>query len=278
MTEAQMNEAAANRAAGRVTGDAPVEELAPDEMPYRDAKALRDEIAAARGQYGPVAKMLEGLPPAQAEAVVAFLPAHGLAAADPALTEDVVYLQANYTSLDPGDQDIVKAILAEAGTNPVGTADSLRRAAELLRGGGDEADYAETGDDGSDDADRPLTAADVQAQAALQHEANAILSQGRELGYIPDAPDTDVVAQARWSLLIETAKRLPDGDLARADEIVKGYEQGLIDQYVEGKRPDGLRPQPPAGGAPASGERRLESLDEMNAAAAERVRNLQRGR
>jgi hypothetical protein len=233
--------------------------------------------------------MLEGLPPAQAEAVVAFLPAHGLAAADPALTEDVVYLQANYTSLDPGDQDIVKAILAEAGTNPVGTADSLRRAAELLRGGGDEADYAETGDDGSDDADRPLTAADVQAmleerdadaqaQAALQHEANAILSQGRELGYIPDAPDTDVVAQARWSLLIETAKRLPDGDLARADEIVKGYEQGLIDQYVEGKRPDGLRPQPPAGGAPASGERRLESLDEMNAAAAERVRNLQRGR
>lgn len=278
-------------AQSRVLGTQPVEEVLPDEAPYRDAAALRQEIAQAREQWGPAAQALGGLDEVQREGLMVMAPAYALTRGNPALAEDLAYLQANYVEMDPGDREIMRSGMGQG--SPAAVADFIQRAAEAWReavAGEDEGgEEAPPGSEGlgydEDDPDRPLTAADLvkweqaqeakrEEQAELARQAQTIRAEAIELGYDPDANGDDpdgFFARASWNLLVEVAKQLPDGSLHKAHELLQQRDQLLIDRYVQGKMPDGMRPQPPTGGAPASGERRLGSLDEMNQAMRERV-------
>mgnify|MGYP003350967660 CR=1 FL=1 len=77
--------------AARVLSEREVGELAPDDMTYRDAKVLREEVTAVRQALAGVPENLRG-------AVVAFAPVLGSVVGDPAVAADVALVQAYYPS------------------------------------------------------------------------------------------------------------------------------------------------------------------------------------
>lgn len=270
-------------ARARALGDAPVDEIAPDDMPYRDAKALRDDIAQAREAYGP---WVSGLPATHVAAYAATAPAEGLVLANPEIAGDLAVLRAAWPQFDAQEQEIVRAIAAGAASDPQGTMESIAQAAAIIRG-----DDPDDGDDGAadvdslgfslDDPDRPLTARDLEAQldqreqqrqyeASAEQQRQTVLTELNDLGYDPTSSDPAVSGLA--DAVLSIAQRLPDRSIAKAHEIMQMMAQRNIDDYASGKLTDASRPQPTPGGAPPAAEgASLDTLDAMNQAARERA-------
>lgn len=273
--------------------------LIADDAPYRDVVPFREELADARAKYGPVAQALEGLPAEVRDAYVRFAPAQALSGLDATIAPDLALVQATYPTMHPDDQATINGILARAHTDPAGTIDALRQAADVFRGDPAASGPAAPGAPGIpgqvdewgyalDDPNRPVTAAEFAAQqstfreelvreqaiATYQQEYAAKMTADlRDLGYDPTS--TDPVEKTRARLVLDLMQQTPDGTLQQAHEALVARDQRMFDQYVQGRAPDGVvRPQPPTGGASPSGERVLGTLAEMDQAAAERARQV----
>lgn len=264
--------------AARILGQDP-DTLAPDGMPYRDAKDLREAQTKLNQEFGPLAN----LDPATRAGVVTLAPALPLVAADPSLAADVGLLQASFPQLDADDQQVVR----DAMVNP--TVEFIRQAAALLRGDDTTDDATADAGDGTpahdafgfalDDPDRPATQAEIakivadalanrDAEAGADAQRQQILDQVSNLGYSPQSADPYERAEAQ--MLIGIAAGLPNGSLEEADKLIKARHQQIIDQYASGKMTN-VRPQLPGESASPSGERVLESMDDSKAAMTERL-------
>lgn len=273
-----------------------------DDVPYRNAKELREQVTAARKQYGPIAEALGGLDPAAADTIMRFAPAHQLARVVPSIAGDVAYLQAAYAGLHPEDQAAIGRVIAGARQDPQAAAQLLAQAAATLRepdggapagagAGDDDDDGVEVDDFGFEitDPNRPLTQAEFdqrmeryaqeQAQRAEIEQFKAehlarVTNALREGGYDPDSRDP--LERAKIQTIVNIMATDANVTVEQAMETVDGWKQQVIDQFVQGKLgPNGqARPQPPSGGASPTGERKLETLEEMDAAAAERARQI----
>lgn len=257
-------------------------DLVKDDAPYRDVVPVRDALAAAKQEYGPIAAALATLPPPLREAWVAFAPAEALTVADPALAPDVSYLRSEFSSMHPDDQAAVRQMIAN------GDGAALKAAAVAIRGDeGADPDGPETDAFGFplDDPNRPMTRAETEqmwqersAQAQRDREiADNLASMQREmkeLGYDPAA--TDPVERAKATTLVSALATTPNGTVAQAHETSQAawekYDQGIIDDYVAGNRRTADRPVTTDPGAPPSNERKLSTLEEMDAAANEHAR------
>lgn len=287
--------AAAMRA--RLLGSDDPEAILPDNAPYRDAKGVRDDIAKIRTEYGPMAEAFGGM---DAEARAALL------GAVPELGADLATVAGAFSSLPPADKQVILQIVAMLPEDPRRAAELFGEAATILSGGDPEAApggapsagaAGEVDDDEDllealgfekDDPNRPITRAELDAwaqdrdqQAELrrleQQTYDQIRSDARELGYDPDAnPKTPEgrTARARAGLLFNLMNLYGSDDpeaMAKAHADITAMDQAQIDQYVQGKKADADRPQPPSGGAPPNDGRVLESLDDGAAAMRERL-------
>lgn len=242
------------------------------DMLYRDAAALRQEMAQNRERYQPFADAFGELDDETRQEVL------GVA---PHLGGDLAVIGQAFAGLHPGDRRTLSNIIGLIPQDPVRAAELLAQAATDIRGGppgaGDGSVYDELYDDEEDDElDQPLTMRQWleldQERDDARRKAQAwddIVAEAKALGY--DANSTDPNEQAKFDSLIAVARRTSDGDLGKAHETLQGVVQQAIDDYSAGKRADAQRPAPTAGGTTVSGERVLESLDDAEAAARQRV-------
>jgi len=263
--------------AGDPGGDEPVVTgLGDDDQPMslKEARALRQEQKQYRERWGAFEKAFEGLPEQSAVLGRQVLPlvARG--------NTDAAFVLGEYANLHPDDQAVIDQIGEAVATNPQAAAIAFADVAAQLRG---ETDDPEADDDGpddeyeyEDDEDGPqyLTPEDLDErlagfmstyafQQAEQREVDSILAEVEKLGY--DLTSDDVYEQARVESLFALARRL-DGDIGKAHQAITGQRQAVVDEYVSGKAADVDRPLPPTAGAPSSGEKRLETLDDGEAA------------
>lgn len=219
-----------------------------DDMPYRDAKPLRDELAQARERWSPIEAAFSGIDDSDRTTLLAALP--GMAAEDRATMIEAMNMLA---SGDPDD----KAEVAEFFAN----------AAEHIRG-----QIPAPPEPGSvDDLDAPMTRREYMAEqtqreaiAAENDAIQEILGEARDLGYDPDSTDPAVAGE--FAALCEIARRMPDGDLGKAHEVLANRRQAVIDEYVASKTADAGTLGAPTGGASSTDERTLDTLDDAEAA------------
>lgn len=222
-------------------------ERAPDDMPYRDAKALRDELARARDTYKPYVDAFGNL--------------------DEETRGEVAK---SFGGLHPDDLGAFATIADALNRDPAAAADMMIEAAGYLRGDGD----ADTTDDA--DGDGLMSRSDVDAmfherdmKAAQATEFAKIHAEATELGY--DLDSTDPVERAKATTLLNLAARNPDGNLNDAHQALAAWEQGVRDEYAKGKRTDAARPQSPDAGASPTEERVLDGMDDAEAAMRSRI-------
>ena len=261
--------------AGDPGGDEPVVTgLGDDDQPMslKEARALRQEQKQYRERWGAFEKAFEGLPEQSAVLGRQVLPlvARG--------NTDAAFVLGEYANLHPDDQAVIDQIGEAVATNPQAAAIAFADVAAQLRGdgadGADEVDDLEYDEDDEDDGPQYLTPEDLDErlagfmstyafQQAEQREVDSILAEVEQLGY--DLTSDDVYEQARVESLFALARRL-DGDIGKAHQAITGQRQAVVDEYVSGKAADVDRPLPPTAGAPSSGEKRLETLDDGEAA------------
>lgn len=236
-----------------------------DDMPYRDAKKLRDELSAARDEWKPYADAFGGL---DADTRSKVLGAGTTLGADLALISD------SFSDLHPDDRRTLAAIVQTISTDPEAAAGMLAEAADALRGG--PAPVVEPGDE--PDPDEPVTRADLDRmmteareereaadlERATNQQYDLILTEARDLGYDPTSTDPD--EQDRFTMLLSLAQGNPDGNLKDAHARIEAREQKVRDEYAETKREDSRRPQSPSAGASPTDEKVLETMDDAGAA------------
>jgi hypothetical protein len=87
------------------------------------------------------------------------------------------------------------------------------------------------------------------------------------------------VEYAKAAALLSQLSKVPNGTVEQAHEATaqawEAYDQRIIDEYVSGARRTAARSLTPEGGAPPSNERKLDTLEAMDAAAAERIAAMQ---
>jgi hypothetical protein len=230
----------------RILSDTPVEELVGDDAPYRDVKPLRDEIAAAREQYGPAAEALAQVPEGLRDSYLAFGPAYALAASDPSLGADIGFLQATYPNLAPEDRQVLDAVIGDARLNPQGTAELLREAAGMLRGD-DQGDDGDDGDESRADqfrvrrtTERPMTVAESQrmrrgngsGRPGPQHRGTILRS---ELGYSPDSKPGST-ERADWNFPVATASWTGASEGPRNPARTTGHHRPVRQREIGGRR------------------------------------------
>lgn len=213
----------------------------PDEMPYRDAKRLREELKADRERWRPY--------------------------------EDT------FGKLHETDREVMRDTLALLATDPAAAADRFAKFADAIRaktGVGPAQDAGASGEPGpaeTADGDRPLTRAEVERLFAEREEAalveqqrSVILAEVRELGYDPDA-DVNTDAWIDFKMLVDVAATL-DGDFAKAHERIQSRFQKEIDSFVEARRADAGRPVMTGaqGSGPALPQREINTTADAEAA------------
>lgn len=239
-------------------------------MTYAKAKELRAEQKAYRERWGAFEQAFQGLPDESVGFARQVMPLIARGNADAAL------VLGEYAGLHPDDRAIVDQIADAAATNPQAAAAAFAEVAEQLRGAGAEDLEPEVDDDDFDEPDEPqyVTVEDLDERISTaaqrfafeqreQAEVQSILAEVKDLGY--DLESDDLHEQARVESLFALARRL-GGDIGQAHEALSGMRQATVDEYVSGKAADAGRPQPPMAGAPASGERRLDTLEDAEAA------------
>jgi hypothetical protein len=285
-------------ARARLLGGEPPDALVGDDARYRDVKGIREDIARVREQYGPLAEAFGGLDDQGRQSLIAAAPAMGA---------NLVFAAEAFSGLAQEDQEVLLSIVAMIPEDPAGAASLMAEAAQLLSGGTPGAPAPAPGapgapapevDDEDDllsalgfergDPNRPITQADFdrmlterdnarELERLKNQQADEMLRTARDLGYDPQAnPNTPDgrTARAKAGLLFHLARLHGSDDpeaITKADADIKAMDQRTIDQYVEGLKSDGSRPQPPAGGAPPSDGRVLETLEDAEAAMKERV-------
>lgn len=287
--------AAEASARARLASSATPEELLPDGAPYRDAAALRGEIADARERWQPFEQALDGVPDDARSALLGALPN---------MREDIGDIASVMGQMHPDDRRYVIETFQIAAQDPAQAAQRFADIAAVLRG--DEPGQAPAAaaapaaappaDDGGeeydalgfarDDPERPLTRSEIEnllnerdTKAAEDRRQQELLAafhnEARAAGYDPTSQDPE--ARRRMQELVNEINFSPDGDasVSKAVERIQTREQALrqaaIDEYVNGKVADATRPGPGSEGAPPSTERRLASLDEADAAGRERL-------
>lgn len=262
--------------------DAAFDAEVPDDLSYRDGAKLAADIAKARDTYKPFAEAFGSLDDdARAQ----------LLEVAPNLGADLAVIGQSFALLHPDDRAALASIIQGISVDPATAADDLVRAADAIRAAvdpdaaaaaekGDIEDLDAAGDLGEfededqeydlNDPNAPMTMgrfnAMMEAAAAEQAEqqmVNEVVNELRELGYDPESEDQR--EQVRTEAVLAMARRL-DGNLAEAHAALQAWEQGNVDQYVNGRRADAQRPLPPGAGAPPTQERVLETLDDAASA------------
>lgn len=234
-----------------------------DDIPYRDAKKLRDDLARYKERYKPYEEHLGALDEQARQA----------------LLQDAPALAETLYALDPNDR---QALLAFADVVKGG---DPRQIAEVLdawnQGFEQYRKPAQPEQPAVDLGEADLvTRADLERYMAEQEEQRAIaaaqdeiLREVRELGYDPEA--TDPIERVRSTTLIQLASEL-DGDIARAHQLIEAAEQQRIDSYLAAKTKDASRTAAAPVGASPSTARAAEELssDERSEAAMQMLDNL----
>lgn len=245
-------------AAGHDDGDEP--------MSMREARKLREENADYRRQWQPFERAFGELDEADQHRILGRAPNLG---ADLALITDA------FADLAPSDRQIIANVVASIPHAPEQAADALLAIAEELRKDPNAPADPDPGYDDDPDEPKYLTEAQFETrlrsfmdQARLDAEerthVEGIQRELTELGY--DLESDDLVMQARCEAVLALARRL-DGDITKAHETLsEGITQKSVDEFVAEKAADADRPLPPGAGAPASGERQLETLDDSQGA------------
>lgn len=228
--------------------------LVTDDIPYRDAVRLREEMARARDTYKPIEEALADIGDEDRSTLLAALP-----------------------NLHPDDRSaLIDSMRMLASDDPEQVEEAAAffvRVAEHLRSG-DEPDTSAVDRDpdllAGDPMDQPMTrreheawAAEQRQEAEVARQTEGILSEARELGYDPEA--TDPAAIGEFAALCEIARRT-DGDLTKAHGVLQQRRQAVIDEYVASKQADAARTPSPTGGASSTEERTLDTLDDAEAA------------
>lgn len=216
--------------------------LAEDDMPYREAKRLRDEIVRAREKYGPYAEAFADLDEADAETMLEIA-----------------------RSLADGDRESVAEFLAKS--------------AQHVGGEGwtwPDGSPAPEGAPGASAPETPaepayLTEEQLEAKLAQRDQEAAIAEAQREMldeirGFGYDPESTDPIQRARFASLVELARLDPDGSIENAHKALTGWEQQIRDDYVQGKTADAGRPAQVDGGETPVETASLETLDDAEAA------------
>jgi hypothetical protein len=251
-------------------------------VPYRDGMKLRGEIQRAREQFRPFNDAFGSLSDAERQTLLDSAPTLG---------SDLATFSGVAGKLHPNDRQWFMDTMALMARDPQAGAAQLAAGADAIResfGGQPPAQAAPAPGApppaadpyAPDPGEEPMTRAEFQQWQQERDEAqhmarlqDEILSEVRALGYSPDA-EVGTKEYDDYSYLLAMAGR-PDieGDLTKADAIVKGRDQAVIDAYVNGKSADATRPAVPAipGGQPASGERELSSFEDADAAMRSRL-------
>lgn len=244
-------------------------------LPYQQGKRIEAELRKSRERYRPFEQAFGGLPDNERAAAIESLGALGENA------NETIGLVAGMAAQD---RDLLFGAYAQAIADPgAGAQEFLRIAQALATGAGITLDPAApapapagtaqpgaqpapaSGEAaGTDDLDRPMTRREFQAEqqrlaaerttgeaeAAAQQQ---ILTDVRALGYDPDSSDQD--ERSRSDEVIWLAAYRTGGDIKKADAILKGREQVIIDRYRDQKRADASRPATPDNGSSPSGAR-----------------------
>lgn len=213
-----------------------------DDMPYRDAKRLRDEIVRARERYSPFAEAFDGLDPSDSETL---LEVARILNGDGSREEVAAFLA-----------DSAKQIGGEDWTWPDGSA-APEGAAGATPPEAAEPQYLTAAE-----LDQRLAERDAQ-QAVTEAQAE-ILAEIRSFGYDPES--TDPIERGKFAALIEIAKMDPDGSIENAHQALTGWEQSIVDGYVSGKTADANRPALVDGGETPVESARMDTLDDAEAA------------
>lgn len=250
--------------------EAPAGDPAPDRpgrVPSDYERELRAENAKYRERFEPFEKAFGELDD-QARA--------DLLEAGPGLGADLITLAKAAKGLVPQDRAYIADVMASIPTDPAGAAEKLSKAAEILRGGDQQAAEPDEDLDPDDFAtiggvEQMLERREAEAAKAAQarEDRATIRDEMKQLGY--DLDSKDPLESSRVSALLKAAEFAPDGDLRAAiqagHKVLDGWEQKIRDEYVESKRKDGDRPAPPGGsGSAPSAERTLETLEDADAA------------
>lgn len=209
-----------------------------DDMPYRDAKALRDEIVRARERYQPYAEVFDTLPGDDRDTLL-----------------EVARI------LNSGDRDEVARFLAESAKHVGGDGWTFPDGTDAPEGA-PGATPPEPAYLTEDVLEQKLAERDQkQAVADAQRE---MLNEIRGLGYDPDS--TDPIQRARFASLVELVRMDPDGSIENAHKALGSWEQQIRDEYVRGKTADAGRPALIDGGATPVESARMDTLDDAEAA------------
>lgn len=265
-------------------GETELDSLIPENMLYRDAKKLINEVRTSREKYRPFEQSFGSMSDNARQALMDYAPDLGdtLGASAAALA-----------SIDPSDRTQILAFL-----DAVAVGDTNRMSA-LINGWGQalggqqqpaayqqptQPDYgSQQPGQAADDPNRPITVAELQQfmaeqqyaqQQAIQTERQmvSILDEARQLGYNPETED--LAEQADFLAFAQLAASL-DGDMQRAHEMMQARRQSVVDQYLQGKRADAANF---AGGADMgtgpSNQRPIESMSDARNAASARLESM----
>lgn len=238
---------------------------------YRDGKRIESELKKQRERFKPFADAFGGLDDDKRSAAVEALSGLGAEAGD--LLPFVASMNANdrqalfaaYSAFlkSPAEgyeafRRITDAAAAAAGIDPAAQAPAV---APVTPAGTPPPD---------DDPDRPITRRELEereqarteqaARETAEHAAqDQMLAQMRDLGYDHGSSDPEKKAEA--DELIWLAAYRTEGDVKKADALLKARNQRVIDGYVNGKKADASRPGAPETGATPSGQVPPEQVD-----------------
>lgn len=260
---------------GSPAGVAGLPEDVPDDIVYRDAKALREQVTAVRQKYQPWEQALAPLDEATQSRLLEAIP-------------DL----SPFTGLDAQDRKALGYFAQVYQSDPAAAVDWLRQSYEAMSGESLGAPPApqqqgppvdEFGLPVESEEDQPVTMRQLQEfmraqeqEAMTRYYQEEIDRELRDLGY--NANSTDPLERATANTVMNLAMEY-GGDIAKAHEILNGMRQSAIDDYLKSKGQDAVRTAAAVpGGQTAVQERPLDNLAQAGEAADEYLAALFQGR
>lgn len=252
-----------------------------DGLQYRDGQQLRGELATWRDRMKPYHEAFGALDDANRQAVLDGAKALGT---DVAGTMQVLggmhpddrgyFLNAMQMMGDPSTRAEAADMLAVA-VQRINESMGRQPTPDFQVPGTTPADNPFVDPDpAANPNDAPMTRGDyLRMQQEHDHqlrvtaEETAILNEARALGYDPQSQDP--VDEARFAALMHLTGRgdITGGDVAKAHEVLEGWRQANIDEFVAAKSADAARPGVPAdAGAPPAQPQQVETMDDAHGA------------
>lgn len=240
--------------------DEGIESLIREDMPYRDGKALREQVTKVRNEMRPFRDAFGDLDESQREMLLN---------AAPELGSDMATIAGVMATVHPADRQFFLDAAALMVTDPMAGAEMLARGAEMIRQSqgvavtppaapvpGTDPMPGWAAPEG-DPNEAPMTRADFEREMATREQQRAladevnqherqILARARELGYDPDAA-IGSAERDRYAMLLSLAQQPDIGfDIDKANARLDVINQAAIDAFVAGKSNDATRPAAPA--------------------------------